>query len=57
MNLWKAVIIAVLIIAIGVGLAVAVACLPAGWKWLVGVALFIYVVFKIKDDINQSNES
>ncbi len=53
MNLFKACVLAVLIIAIVIGAQAIFYCLPKGWKWVVMVILFTWVVYSIRGDMKE----
>lgn len=56
MRMFKAFILAVLLIAISAGVAVIFYCMPAVWRWVVIGALFIWMVFRLKNDLFSNGE-
>ena len=56
MRLIKAFVLAVLIIAIVVGMLAIFNCLSGPWKWVVVIALFVWMVFKIRADVFQDKQ-
>ncbi len=53
MRLIKAFVLALLIISIIIGAQAIFYCLPEGWKWVVMVILFTWVVYSIRGDIKE----
>ena len=56
MNLFKACILAGLILAIIVGMLMIFNCLSGPWKWVIVIALFVWMVFKIRADVFQDKQ-
>ena len=53
MLLIKAIVLALLIISIIIGAQAIFNCLPEGWKWVVTVILFTWVVYSIRGDMKE----